>query len=197
MHNTLDELLTYFKFQNKLKVVLRNNWTKEGRKESSAEHSWSVAMMVWLLTKSIEVEFDIIFDQNRAMKMALIHDIVEIDAGDVAAWDSEGRESVKNKEHQAIEHISTFFTSGSGTELHALWLEHDKLESIESKLVKACDQLCPLIYRLVFDNTYEGTTMTKDKLDSIFIPIVSFSATTKDLYGALSRELESKNFLIA
>jgi putative hydrolase of HD superfamily len=196
MHNTLEELLTYFRFQNKLKTVLRNNWTQDGRRESSAEHSWSVAMMVWLLTKTLEEELSINLDQMKAIKMALIHDIVEIDAGDVAAWDSEGREAVKNKEHLAIEHISRFFTSDSGQELHALWIEHDELETVESKLVKACDQLCPLIYRLVFDNTYEGTTMTKEKLDSIFLPIVNFSTTTRNLYLELSHELEERKFLI-
>lgn len=193
MKISMNELLNYFKFQNRLKTVLRNNWTQDGRKESSAEHSWSVAVMVWFLTKNIEEELGIKIDQNKAIKMALIHDIVEIEAGDVAAWDKEGREQVKLGEMDAITNISNMLSS---TEVHELWLEHEKRETIESKLVKACDQLCPLIYRVVFENSYEGTTMTPEKLDAIFLNIVSFSETTKILYAELVKELQEKKLLI-
>jgi putative hydrolase of HD superfamily len=192
----LTELLGFFKFQNGLKTVLRNNWTQDLRKESSAEHSWSVAMMAWFLSKKLAVEFGREMDQNKILKMALIHDIVEIEAGDVAAWDKGGREMIKAQEQQAIDNIFTHLPGADGQELHNLWMEHDKLETIESKLVKAYDQLCPLIYRIVFHNTYEGTGMTREKLDSIFLKVVSFSETTQKLYALLVVELEEQKILV-
>src|SRR5690606_14053669 len=118
------QLIEYFKYQNQLKMVLRNNQTNDGRKESSAEHSWSVAMMVWLLTPEIETEFNVKLDQLKALKMALIHDIVEIDAGDVAAWDDQGRVNVALSEHQAILNLDQKFFAGEKSEIFSLWQEH-------------------------------------------------------------------------
>lgn len=194
MSNTVDELIQYFKFQNRLKTVLRNNWTQDNRRESSAEHSWSVAMMAWLLTKNIEDELGVKLDQARIIKMALVHDIVEIEAGDVAAWDNKGREDVKSDEQQAIEKITNHLAAPGGQEIHDLWIEHEERQTTEAKLVKACDQLCPLIYRLAFHCTYEGTGVDRAKLDSIFLNIVSFSKTTKDLYLSLANELDTQGF---
>lgn len=166
------------------------------RRESSAEHSWSVAMMAWFLSKKLSQEIGRELDQTKILKMALIHDLVEIEAGDVAAWDKGGREMIKVKEQQAIDNIFTHLPGVDGQEIHDLWMEHDALETIESKLVKACDQLCPLIYRIVFHNTYAGTDMTREKLDSIFLKVVSFSATTQALYTLLVAELEAEKILV-
>lgn len=192
--NTVEQLIQYFKFQNRLKNVLRNNWDQNSRKESSAEHSWSVAMMVWLLAGNVENELNIKLDQNKILKMSLIHDIVEIEAGDVAAWDNQGREDVKSGEEQAIKNILEHLPSPAGQEIHDLWVEHEDRQTTEAKLVKACDQICPLIYRLTYHCTYEGTGVDRAKLDSIFLDIVNFSQTTKDLYQALATELETQGF---
>ncbi len=192
MNPKLQQLVDFFKYQNRLKMVHRNNWDKEGRKESSAEHSWSVAMMAWLLTKPVEEELGIKLEQNSILKMALVHDLVEIDAGDVEAWDKSGREAIKNEEMLAIEEIADRLDGTSG-EVYRLWIEHDELNSVESKLVKACDQLCPLVYRIVFGNSYQGTGMNRAKLDSIFLPIVDFSQVTREIYLSLATELEQNN----
>lgn len=187
---TLQQLLTYFQFQNKLKTVERNNRTSQGRRESSAEHSWSVAMMVWLLTDLIEKELNTKLDQTRMIKMALIHDIVEIQAGDVAAWDKVGREKIAVDEVKAIQDLSQKYFATDHSEIYELWMEHEKLETIESKLVKACDQMCPLVYRTVYYSNYQGTGISnRKKLDQIFIKLVDFSKTTRDLYEMLVEEI--------
>jgi putative hydrolase of HD superfamily len=191
MQKQTSVLLDFFKYQNQLKMVFRNNQNQEGRRESSAEHTWSVTMMAWLLTKPLEQELGVSLDQNRILKMALVHDLVEIDAGDVAAWDKSGRAAVAASEQAAIAAISEKL-AGSNEELYPLWMEHDALETIESKLVKACDQLCPLIYRVVFHNSYQGSGVDRAKLDGIFLPIVAFSQVTTELYTALAEELEQQ-----
>lgn len=189
--SNISYLIKYFKFQNRLKTVFRNNWTLEKRKESSAEHSWSVAIMVWLLSEQIEKELTTQINLEKAMKMALIHDIVEIEAGDIAAWDLEGRKKIQKNEHQAIKNINEKY---SMNEIYNLWVEHEKLLTIEAKLVKACDQMCPLIYRLVFNNAYEKNKMDRSKLDQIFLPLVSFSKTTLEMYNEIAEEMQ-KNHL--
>lgn len=190
----LNDLITYFKYQNGLKHVFRSIQDQNGRRESSAEHSWSVAMMVWFLTKPIEEELGVKLDQNRLMKMALIHDIVEIEAGDVDAWDKKGRVEVADKEVVAIENINSTFAVAKTEGLQELWLEHENRETIEAKLVKACDQLCPLIYRLTFNCDYKGAGVTREKLDEMFLKIVSFSQTTLGLYLELAGEVGARNF---
>lgn len=195
MNDSLQTLLEYFKFQNGLKTVYRSNGLSDGRKESSAEHSWSVAMMTWLLTDPLEKEFNTTLDQARLLKMALIHDLVEIEAGDVAAWDKQGRKAVAQSEQDAILSIRDRFAHIGGQEIFDLWQEHDQLRTLESKLVKACDQLCPLIYRLVFNDAYNGVGMNKEKLDGIFLPLVRFSKTTSDLYTQIRSELEENRIL--
>lgn len=190
MNSDVAELLTFFKYQSKLKMVLRNNWSDDGRRESSAEHSWSVAMMVWMLSDLIKKETDLEFDQMAAIKMALVHDLVEIEAGDVGAWDLDGREAVKESELEAINSIASMLKNSHGSEIHSLWIEHEERQSLESKVVKACDQLCPLIYRVVFSCSNKGTGMNKEKLNSIFLPLVSFSETTNSMYVQISREIE-------
>jgi putative hydrolase of HD superfamily len=187
------ELLEFFKYQNQLKVVLRTNRTSDNRRESSAEHSWSVAMMTWTLADIVATEMETQLDQTKMLKMALIHDLVEIEAGDVAAWKAEDRQAVSKHEVEAIEHIAVRYIPDQTSEMRQLWLEHEARQSLESKVVKACDQLCPLIYRLVFDNSYMNTGVTRQILDDLFLPIVSFSKVTTELYQLLADELDAKH----
>ncbi|MCA9385872.1 HD domain-containing protein [Candidatus Dojkabacteria bacterium] len=121
--------------------------------------------------------------------MSLIHDLVEIDAGDVAAWDTSGRKRVEHDEYDAIAKIHQMLENSEGEELEKLWIEHEELKTIEAKLVKACDQICPLIYRVVFKSGYAGTGVDREKLDEILLKYVDFSETTKDLYYALTEEI--------
>jgi len=188
----LTRILEFFKYQNGLKAVLRNNGMPDGRRESSAEHSWSVAMMAWLLTDRIQAEKGVTLDQNKMLKMALVHDIVEIQAGDVAAWKSGDRQAVAPDERAAIEHIAATYFGGNQSEIYALWMEHEERQTLESKVVKACDQLCPLVYRVVFGASYHGTGVTREKLDDIFRDVVSFSSVTSELYELLAAEIAAK-----
>ena len=188
----LEELIKFFKYQNLLKNVRRNNWTTDGRKESSAEHSWSVAMMVWFLKEYVEKDLKINLDENRLIKMALIHDLVEIEAGDVEAWNDDKRSLIAAQEEKAIETIDNTYFDKLTPNIKELWIEHEELKSYEAKLVKACDQLCPLIYRVVYNCSYNNTGVNRQKLDEIFIKIVSFSEVTLKMYHKLADEIEEK-----
>src|SRR5579862_7014275 len=89
---------------NKLKLVFRNTTTEPNRKESTAEHSWSVSMIVITLMNQLKNEFGDI-DELKTIKLALIHDIVEIYAGDVMAFDIEARKNKEKIEAEALKKL--------------------------------------------------------------------------------------------
>src|SRR5690242_226259 len=93
---------------NKLKLVFRNTETKLGRKESTAEHSWSVSMIIIILLDELRKEFGN-FDELKAIKLALIHDIVEVYAGDVLAFDTEARKDKAKVEAEALNKLMAVY----------------------------------------------------------------------------------------
>lgn len=111
------------------------------RQETDAEHAWHMAMMVYLLQEYANEKFDV----AKAMMMALVHDIVEIDAGDTYAYDSVGAQSSKQKEAQAAERIFGILPDDQRKELQALFEEFEACETAEAKFVRAMDNFQPLL----------------------------------------------------
>src|SRR3990167_2827514 len=120
---------------NKLKLVFRNTTTNSDRKESTAEHSWSVSMMTIILMDELKKEFAEI-DELKTIKLSLIHDVVEIYAGDVMAFDTEARKDKEKIEAEALKQLMTIYPE-FGQQLHDLWYEFEKKESLEAKISKA------------------------------------------------------------
>ncbi len=112
-----------------------------GRNENDAEHSWHMAIMAYLLREYANEEIDIV----KVMLMCLIHDIVEIDAGDTYAYDAEGLKTQKAREDAAKERIFSILPKEQKAEFTALFDEFDAYETAESKFVHAIDNLQPLI----------------------------------------------------
>ncbi len=111
------------------------------RQETDAEHAWHMAMMVYLLQEYANEKFDV----AKAMMMALVHDIVEIDAGDTYAYDSVGAQSSKQKEAQAAERIFGILPDDQRKELQALFEEFEACETAEAKFVRTMDNFQPLL----------------------------------------------------
>lgn len=111
------------------------------RQETDAEHAWHMAMMVYLLQEYANEKFDV----AKAMMMALVHDIVEIDAGDTYAYDNVDMQSSKQKEAQAAERIFGILPDDQRKELQALFEEFEACETAEAKFVRAMDNFQPLL----------------------------------------------------
>ena len=127
---------------DKAKNVFRQtHLSLNGRNENDAEHSWHMAIMAYLLREYANEEIDIV----KVMLMCLIHDIVEIDAGDTYAYDAEGLKTQKAREDAAKERIFSILPKEQKAELTALFDEFDAYETAESKFVHAIDNLQPLI----------------------------------------------------
>ncbi|MGP4079844.1 HD domain-containing protein [Pseudalkalibacillus sp. R45] len=128
---------------DKLKNVLRQTHiTGEVRQENDAEHSWHLAMMALILDEyANEKGIDIL----HVIKMLLIHDLVEIDAGDTFAYDEKGYEDKDEREEQAAERIFSILPDDQGDMVYTLWREFEDRETPEARFAAALDRLHPML----------------------------------------------------
>ena len=122
-------------------IFRQTHLSGKGRRENDAEHAWHMAMMIYLLKEYANEEIDI----AKAMMMALLHDVVEIDAGDTYAYDTEGLKLQKEKEAKAAERIFGLLPDDQRDEMKALFEEFEAHESPEARFVRVIDNLQPLM----------------------------------------------------
>jgi putative hydrolase of HD superfamily len=128
---------------DQLKSVMRRSpLLYAGRVENSAEHSWHVALMATVLAAYADEPVEI----GRVVRMLLVHDIVEIDAGDTFSYDTVGKLDQAQREHRAAERIFGLLPADQATELLALWQEFDAATTTESRFANAVDRLMPLLH---------------------------------------------------
>ena len=129
-------------------IFRQTHLSGHGRNENDAEHAWHMAIMAYLLREYANEEVDIL----KVLMMCLIHDIVEIDAGDTYAYDLEGLKTQKAREDAAKERIFSLLPQDQKKELIALFDEFEEYETPEAKFAHAMDNLQPLI----LNNSNEG-----------------------------------------
>lgn len=132
---------------DKLKAVYRKALIKtdNNRFENSAEHSWHISLTAHVLAPYVDVTVDI----SRVTLMLLIHDIVEIDAGDTFAFDHHAvLDQQADKEHAAALRIFGLLPEPQRTRFHALWHEFEEAKSPDAQFAKAIDRLLPLIQNM-------------------------------------------------
>lgn len=140
---------------DKLKVILRRTMvTDNSRLENTAEHSWHLAMFAMMLCEHAnEPDLNVM----RVIRMVLIHDIVEIDAGDTMLYDLVGREDKEVREQAAADRIFDLLPEDQQDEIRQLWDEFEERETSEALFATALDRLHPLLH-----NYYtEGATWKK------------------------------------
>ncbi|MBO4456982.1 MAG: HD domain-containing protein [Butyrivibrio sp.] len=142
MDERLKKQLDFALEVDKEKNILRQtHLSGHGRNENDAEHAWHMALMAYLLKEYANEPVDI----SKVMLMCLIHDVVEIDAGDTYAYDAEGLKTQKEREDKAKERIFSLLPDDQKAELIALFDEFEAFETPESKYAHAMDNLQPLI----------------------------------------------------
>ncbi len=178
---------------DKLKLVYRNTETAPGRNESTAEHSWSASMIIMILMEDLKREFGPI-DELKAIKLTLIHDVVEIYAGDVMAFDEAARKDKEKVEAEALQKLMAIHP-GFGQELHALWFEFEDKASLEAKIAKAADAICPMFQRLQARQSYIPFGIKLMNLERTKRPHFAFSKTFTDLYERLKMDLQEEGLI--
>ncbi|EGR3415574.1 HD domain-containing protein [Vibrio parahaemolyticus] len=179
---------------DKLKSVLRRTRVKsaEGRLENSGEHSWHVALMAVLMEEHANAPVDIC----RVMKMLLIHDVVEIDAGDTFVYDTAATKEQAEKEIKAAERLFGMLPTDQGQELLALWLEFEAARSDDAKYAKALDRLIPMLLNYHTNGqSWKENSVTREQALTINKRIEFGSVTLWDKAKELIEEATEKGWL--
>ncbi len=142
MDARLERQLAFILELDKEKNILRQTHLSDySRRENDAEHAWHMAVMLYLLKEYANEPFDL----AKAMMMALIHDVVEIDAGDTYAYDEEAKKTQAEREAKAAERIFGLLPEDQRDELRALFEEYEAQETPEAHIVRSMDSLQPLL----------------------------------------------------
>ena len=127
---------------DKVKNIFRQtHLSGHGRRENDAEHSWHMAIMAYLLKEYANEDVDI----AKVMLMCLIHDIVEIDAGDTYAYDEKGKENQAEREEKAAKRIFNMLPGDQAEKMIALWHEFDAQKTPEAKFARCMDNIQPMM----------------------------------------------------
>ena len=127
---------------DKEKFIGRQTYLSDGeRKENDAEHAWHMAIMTLLLSEYANEKIDVL----KTMGMLLIHDLVEIDAGDTYAYDEEGKKTQRVREAAAADRLFGMLPEDQGRRLRSWWEEFDSGDSPEARFARAMDHIQPLM----------------------------------------------------
>lgn len=142
MEERLKKQMDFLLEVDKLKFINRQTYLSDGtRRENDAEHSWHLALMAVLLSEHADEEVDLL----KVITMVLIHDLVEIDAGDTYAYDEAGKQTQRIREEKAADRIFAMLPKDQGKKFRALWEEFDAYETPEAKFAHVCDNVQPLM----------------------------------------------------
>ncbi|MFD0917468.1 HD family hydrolase [Pseudahrensia aquimaris] len=137
-----DKKIAFILEMEKLKAVLRKTRPVGlARYENTAEHSWQTTLAALLFMPEG-------LDALRVLKMLLIHDIVEIDAGDVFVYDEVARQQAEAVEREAAERLFGMLPEPLASEFHSLWIEFEERASPEAVYAKALDRVCPVVQNI-------------------------------------------------
>jgi putative hydrolase of HD superfamily len=143
----LEQQLNFLLQIDQLKAIYRQTTVKNdnNRQENSAEHSWHIAIVAQVLQQYAEHNIDI----NRVTLMLLIHDIIEIDAGDLFAFaESHFHDEQAVKELAAAERLFGLLPGQQGEKMKTLWIEFEHAQSVDAQFAKAMDRILPLFQNM-------------------------------------------------
>lgn len=136
----LDQQMNFIREMDGLKKIGRQTYLKDGsRKENDAEHSWHLAVMALLLQEYAEDSIDVL----RVMSMVLVHDMVELDAGDTYAYDDAGNATKREREVAAAERIFQLLPDDQAAFMRSLWDEFEASETTEALFAHTLDNIQP------------------------------------------------------
>ena len=142
MTDRLKKQLEFMLELDKMKNLYRQTYVlHEDRKENDAEHSWHLAVLAFLLAEYSNEEINV----SHVMKMVLLHDVVEIDAGDTYCYDQEGYKSKAEREEKAAQRIFGILPEDQKEEFYALWREFEDSKTPDARFAAVLDRIQPLL----------------------------------------------------
>ena len=152
-NSRMEQQLQFIMEIDRMKSVYRRTLLIDhSRRETDAEHSWHFALMALLLAEYAGPDVKI----DRVIRMALVHDLVEIYAGDTFAYDGDGKKTQHAREQQAADKLFSHLPADQGPQLRALWEEFDAMETPDARFAAAIDRLQPFLNNCLTGSYLEG-----------------------------------------
>lgn len=137
-NNHARSILQFLRLAEKLKLEMRHSWLSNGRQESVGEHTWMMALFAMLTYRQLKAPIDI----DKALKMIIIHDLAEVEVGDIPFTEqSERKRNKQALEEAAMEKIYSMLPKEEAEEICLLWREYEERSTPEAKFIKALDTL--------------------------------------------------------
>ncbi|WP_316186134.1 MULTISPECIES: HD domain-containing protein [unclassified Bradyrhizobium] len=188
MMEAVARTLDFYRLAEGLKRELRHSWLSDGRRESVAEHSWSMSLLALLVHRHLERPVEI----DRVLKMIIVHDLVEALVGDVPFFETGSRKDAKvAKEREAIEVIRSRLPGGGGQEIFDLFHEFEAKLTAEAKFAAALDHLeVQMQHNLADLGTWEPVeyNLVYTKMDAV----CAHDAMLVELCGLVKGQAEAK-----
>lgn len=167
MDDRLASVAAFLMDAGRLKLVERKAYVSDGsRRENSAEHSWHLALGLLILARELDIQIDL----PRALKMAIVHDVCEIDAGDTPAYGLE-RPDQHDAERKCVDRLAGYGLAFGG-ELRELWLEYEAQETRESRWVKVLDRVMPFIVNIACEGkNWQDQSISRSQLLQVSEPV--------------------------
>ena len=168
----LDQQLLFTAEIDRMTSVLRRTLLLDkSRRENDAEHSWHIAVMAQLFSEYAVRPVDI----GRVEKMCVVHDLVEIYAGDTFAYDVAGNAGKKEREDQAADRLFAQLPADQGESIRALWEEFDAMETDDAKYAACMDRLQPFLHNTLTDgHTWVESGTNRAAVEKRMAPVKEF-----------------------
>ncbi|MBE9010828.1 HD domain-containing protein [Pseudanabaenaceae cyanobacterium LEGE 13415] len=179
---------------DKLKHVFRQTLLMDkSRRENDAEHSWHLAMMAIVLSEYADPQVNLL----RVLKMVLIHDLVEIDAGDTFCYDAIAIQDQSDREQKAADRLFGMLPENLEKELRSLWEEFEAKQSIDSQFAAALDRLQPLLHNYYTEGgTWRMANVTEAQVRKRMAPVSIGSLVLGEFVDSLIEDAIRQGFIL-
>ncbi|WP_037297657.1 HD domain-containing protein [Ruminococcus flavefaciens] len=193
INDRLKKQLDFFLELDKMKNLYRQTYVlHENRRENDAEHSWHIAVTALLLSEYANKDIDI----NKVVKMLLIHDVVEIDAGDTYCYDADGNTTKAEREGKAARRIFGLLPDDQKKEYYSLWREFEDSQTNEARFAAVMDRIQPLMLNYTKGGiSWQEHGIHKDQVMSRNADYFSESDELAGLIKSVLDDAQSKGWL--
>ncbi len=166
-----DQLLFTAKIDEMTSVLRRTLLLDKSRRENDAEHSWHIAVMAMLFKEYATQPVDI----GRVVQMCVVHDLVEIEAGDTFAYDVQGNENKEQREKEAADKLFSMLPKEQGDMIRSLWEEFDAMETSDAKYAACMDRIQPFLHNTLTDgHTWVEGNVDRRSVEKRMAPVREF-----------------------
>lgn len=178
---------------DKMKNIYRQTYVlHENRKENDAEHSWHLAILAFLLAEYASVPIDV----TRVMKMVLVHDVVEIDAGDTYCYDEAENQTRAEREEKSAQRIFGLLPDDQKEEFYSLWREFEDNQTNDSKFAAVLDKMQPVILNYTKNGiSWKEHGVYKEQVEQRCLSSSEASDKLAELIQSIIDDAASKGFL--